>query len=84
MSCKEKVKNIMNIRDKRKKESPKFHKIADKLVKNQFLGFKYDKPYHVFRFRVVPDTNLAGYPANNFAGYRISGLAGYRISGLAG
>jgi len=23
--------------------------------------------------RVVPDTDLAGYPANNFAGYRISG-----------
>ena len=24
--------------------------------------------------RVVPDTDLAGYPANNFAGYRIFGL----------
>ena len=24
--------------------------------------------------RVVPDTDLAGYPANNFAGYRVSGL----------
>ena len=23
--------------------------------------------------RVVPDTDLAGYPANNLAGYRISG-----------
>ena len=23
--------------------------------------------------RVVPDTDLAGYPASNFAGYRISG-----------
>ena len=33
--------------------------------------------------RVVPDTDLAGYPAtDNFAGYRISGLAGYRKSGL--
>ena len=31
--------------------------------------------------RVVPDIDLAGYPANNFAGYRISGLAGYQISG---
>ena len=31
--------------------------------------------------RVVPDTDLAGYPANNFAGYRITGLVGYRISG---
>ena len=25
------------------------------------------------RVRVVPGTDLAGYPANNFAGYRISG-----------
>ena len=33
--------------------------------------------YHVEKSRVVPDTDLAGYPANNFAGYRISG----RISG---
>ena len=24
--------------------------------------------------RVVPDSDLAGYPANNFTGYRISGL----------
>ena len=36
--------------------------------------------------RVIPDTDMAGYPAagypaNNFAGYRIFRLAGYRISG---
>ena len=40
------------------------------------LGLRYERrqtsqccPFS----RVVPDTNLAGYPANNFAGYRISG-----------
>ena len=42
--------------------------------------------YIFYNIRVVPDTDLAGYPdagypANNFAEYRISGLAGYRISG---
>ena len=35
-------------------------------------------PYYPLDFlsfigRVIPDTDLAGYPANNFAGYRISG-----------
>ena len=28
---------------------------------------------HLHKTRVVPDTDLAGYPANNFSGYRISG-----------
>ena len=30
--------------------------------------------------RVVPDTDLAGYPAYNFAGYRISGWPDDQIS----
>ena len=28
---------------------------------------------HLIIIRVVPDTDLAGYPASNFTGYRISG-----------
>ena len=31
--------------------------------------------------RVVPDTDLTGYPANSFAGYRISDRPDNRISG---
>ena len=34
----------------------------------------YIYKYHRMCLRVVPDTDLAGYPTNNFAGYRISGL----------
>ena len=47
--------------------------------KNSVLGLPALKPKNDL-YRVVPDTNVAGYQANNFADYRISTLDLYSLN----